>query len=184
MTMTTTPSGFSYKQLQLLKRMYSLNHEDLSDFQLYASQYKKTIDHLKQNPSDIRIRTYYVHLLAQLGAAQLIPEQIDKIFAQDTNDIRIIYSLWIELKKFGLKDTIDKYPVFKDREKELIEIELSKPIQVPHTKRIPIPKKHLWERQKYREEKEIETMREGGSLRHATIGEVEFLTAQLNEQKW
>ena len=74
--------------------------------------------------------------------------------------------------KVGKEDVIAQYEPFQSESVLRYENEIE-PLDYKY---VPLPKKHWWSKQKY----DVKVI----PSRPATFGEIEFLAAQLHEQKW
>ena len=146
-----------------LRPMYERNHASMEYFPQFVRQMRKVNAYLTQNPADLEKRMYLAHLLTEVGAGPLAVEQAEKVFtgyhlAGDVDaekDSLLLYSIRRTFKRCGREDLIDKYSLLNERHITNHE----KPVYGCYG--------------------------DGdGPLIGATMGDIEFLRAQLGEQKW
>jgi len=161
----------------VLRRTYARNHESMEDFPVFAEQFQKVQSYIAKNPLDVEKRVYYAHLLSEIGAAPQIMEQIVGLsLAAEPPSPFLLYSLKVALKKVGKKEEAGKYDLLMGSE----VLALERPFIMPgESMVVPLPRKWWWPWQRY----EV-AMAPSYQARECTFGELEFLTAQLNEQTW
>ncbi len=181
-TPTTEPTRPAESLQDMLRKNYLRNHERMEDFPLFAEQFRKTKDYLAQNPTAVKQRVYYAHLLSEIGAAPLVVRQAAGLaLLPEPIDAFLLYSLKVELKRVGETGAIAQYEPFASEGVMKYEHDTyvahpcsPLPIHIPMTR---VPKKHWWEIwPRYEPVKTVS--------RPATFGEIEFLAARLGEQKW
>lgn len=181
-TQTTEPTRKTESVDDILRKTYARNHESGEYFPLFAEQFRKTKDYLAQNPTAVKQRVYYAHLLSEIGAAPLVVRQAAGLaLLPEPIEAFLLYSLKVDLKRVGETGAIAQYEPFASEEVMKYERDTyvahpcsPLPIHIPMTR---VPKRGWWDiLPRYEMVKTIS--------RPATFGEIEFLAAQLNEQTW
>lgn len=144
-----------------LRPMYERNHASMEYFSLFVRQMGKVKEYLKQNPADLEKRMYFAHLFTEVGAGPLAVEQAEKVFtgyhlAGDVNAERD------SLLLYSIRRTFKRC----GREDLMDKYSL-------------LNDRHITEH-----EKPVYGCGGSGPMIGATMGSIEFLAAQLGEQKW
>ena len=159
-----------------LKRCYARNHKSMEDFPVFAEQFEKTQLYLRDHPASIDQRVYYAYLSSEIGAAPFVVKQVVGLsLLPEVLPPFHLYSLKVALKKVGRDDIIAQYLPFQGEEVKTYEKDLPG-LSCCQEAAVPLPKEHWWSRRKY----EVKVTHP----RPATFGEIEFLTAQLQQQTW
>ncbi len=178
-TQTTEPTRPKESLTDLLKRLYARNHrgeynldkEKIGNFPVFAKEFVRTREYLKQNPVDVKMHVYYAHLLSEVGAGPLVVEEaVGLSFLPEPIDPFLLYSVKIALKRTGQTKAIEQYEPFQSEQVVKYETEPG-----PDGQKITkLPKKHWWSKQEY----EVKVVHS----RTATYGEIKFLGAQLGQE--
>lgn len=141
-----------------VRLIYARNHKPMEEFPLFVAQLQKTVAYVHDNPLDAEKRVYYAHLLKEVGAFPLTVKQCEAALVQMPQDVEVLYSIRLLLQECKRGDLMNLYPELQRADVEKLAEPIGSGVACDVTP--------------------------GRRYRTATLGEVEFLAAQLNQQTW